>query len=1483
MKHFYHKFINYNFTIKTLLVSVLIAFSYSQNTKAQCGYNAQEENGVSITPTCNNQTANVGSGAFQRVNVTSGVVYDFNTCGSNYDTQIGGYATSGAYVGLFNDDNATGNNACGGGVTSGVNWAATFSGVLHLQVNTSNCTNWPGGGSAVLNYRIATPTTSTNGGNKSSCPNTASAGLGGNTPTIGTGTWTSSSPTVSFSNTGSANATATGTTPGTYTLTWTINNGGCTSVSTLQFTVDAPSGSIAVASPVCAGSSANITFNFSSGAGPYNVVYTDGTSNFNANGISNGATVSVSPAATTTYSLVSVTNVGTNCTQTTAFTVGSATLTVNQADNSAFTYSSATLCSNGSSDPFPQITGLTGGTFTSSPTGLSINSNTGQITLSTSTVAVPYVVTYTSNGPCPTSSTFALIVNSPPTVSFTGLNTSYCINDLSAVTLNGSPAGGTFSGLGVVTNTYNPSLTTIGNHIITYDFTDANGCTGTSTQTTLTNGLAFVTFSGLGTDYCISDNTPVTLTGSPTGGTFSGAGISGNTFTPSGSIVGLQTITYTYVDPNGCTNVITRQVNINALPTVAFAGLNASYCIDAADAPLTGFPTGGSFTGTGLNGTTFSPAIATIGGPYSVTYTYTDGNGCANTSTQSVSVNDVPVVALFGLNAQYCSNDAVVTVSVSPAGGSLSGSGTTGLTFDPSSSVIGSTTVTYLYTDANGCDNTATQNVTVNAAPTVNFGGLAATYCLNSPIAPLFGFPTGGTFSGAGLIGSSFDPSLAGSNTHTITYSFTDANSCTNIATNSTIVSATPTVSFTGLAASYCIDDATPVTLIGSPAGGTFSGNGLTLSVFTPSLAGIGSQDIAYDFTDASGCTGTATVTTIINDLPVVSFTGLNATYCVGNPASVLTSSPLGGTFSGAGGVTSGSFDPSISLAGSFPIVVSFTDANGCTNTATQTTIVNALPTPPVVTPSGPLNVCNGAATTLTAASGFSSYVWAEATANVGFGATLGVTQSGSYTVSVINASGCTATSAPVQVTVSPALVVDLGNDTLICTGSSFILDAGAGFNTYVWSNGGSTNQFNTVTAQGIYTVTVTNAQGCSGTDNISVTLGQLLQPVLTTNVSPTICQGDSVTLDAGAGYATYSWSDGGNTITQTITVGFSTQLTVTVTDLNGCTGTSTPTTVTVLNQPVINVNSSGPTEFCDGGSVTLIASSGFVQYEWLPGNVIGQTLVVNQPGTYTCTAVATNGCHNTSAPITVVVNMPPNPVITANGPTTFCNGQNVILTCTPGGQIYHWTSGATTQSLTVTQTGDYGITVEDGNGCVNTTYILSPIHVEVITPHPILTVSVNTFTVTTPFSAYQWYMQGVGGAPDATIPGANAQSYSATASGTYYVKVTDSTGCSASSTLIEHTYIKPEGIEKASLFSVFNLYPNPAQDMITVELGLNAPSNISITMVNARGQLVLQTDLGIQNKTTFKSFRVDQLAAGLYSVVVKANDQVLRSNFLKE
>jgi hypothetical protein len=176
-------------------------------------------------------------------------------------------------------------------------------------------------------------------------------------------------------------------------------------------------------------------------------------------------------------------------------------------------------------------------------------------------------------------------------------------------------------------------------------------------------------------------------------------------------------------------------------------------------------------------------------------------------------------------------------------------------------------------------------------------------------------------------------------------------------------------------------------------------------------------------------------------------------------------------------------------------------------------------------------------------------------------------------------------------------------------------------------------------------------------------------------------------------------WSN--NSTGQNITVNSSGSYSVTTTDLNGCSSTSAPIVITVNpipSAPTISAN--GPTTFCSGGNVSLVSS--IPNGNLWSNSVSNQTNNVNSSGTYYAT-VTENGCTSPqSNNITVTVNnTPPQPIISANGPTTFCSGNSVVLTSSAStGNL--WSNNEISQSIPITNSGTYSVQVTS-NGCSNT------------------------------------------------------------------------------------------------------------------------------------------------------------------------------------
>lgn len=344
-----------------------------------------------------------------------------------------------------------------------------------------------------------------------------------------------------------------------------------------------------------------------------------------------------------------------------------------------------------------------------------------------------------------------------------------------AVTAGALPTGLTLSASGTISGT--PTATGTFNFTVTV--ADASGCSG-STAYSITidcpvNGATLSSFPAL------CDNGPLytLIEGSPAGGTYSGTGVSGGAFDPAS---GSQSITYTLIDAYGCTQMTSSTITVNTAPVVTLSTFTA-VCDNGGTVALSGeSPAGGTFSGTNVSGGMFDPS----GGAQNITYTYTDGNGCTNSATENFPVNAAPTVTLASL-ADVCDNSGMVTLGgESPSGGTFSGTGVSGNTFDPAS---GTQTITYTYTDGNGCTNNAAQLQTVHTAPVVTLSISMDTLCQEDATFTLSGeSPAGGTWSGPGVTGNTFDPMAAGAGVIPVTYIYTDSNSCAGSAVDSILV-----------------------------------------------------------------------------------------------------------------------------------------------------------------------------------------------------------------------------------------------------------------------------------------------------------------------------------------------------------------------------------------------------------------------------------------------------------------------------------------------------------------------------------------------------------------------------------------------------------------------------------------------------------------------------------------------------------------------
>ncbi len=434
-----------------------------------------------------------------------------------------------------------------------------------------------------------------------------------------------------------------------------------------------------------------------------------------------------------------------------------------------------------------------------------------------------------------------------------------------------------------------------------------------------------------------------------------------------------------------------------------------------------------------------------------------------------------------------------------------------------------------------------------------------------------------------------------------------------------------------------------------------------------------------------------------------------------------------------------------------------------------------AAPLSPQIVNAGPdVTACPGDVLTFTAnvQGSFSSYQWSGGTGvwtnanQLTASYQVGVGESGTIpiTFAATNCNGSVTDNLNITITPTPNVTITPSGSTSLCPGDQVTLTAN-GVGSMQWSTGATTNSI-TVNTAGTYTVTATNACG-SSSSSIAITSGNL--PTATINPSGTIniCQGDQVTLTASGG-GNYQWSTGStNASIQVTTAG-----NYTVTVSNGCGSSTSSVSVNVTPLPTVNITSSGGTNLCPGDQVTLTAN-GAGSMQWSTGATTN-SITVNTAGTYTVTA--TNACGSSSSSIAITSGNLPTATINPSGTINICQGDQVTLTASGGGN-YQWSTGSTNASIQVTTAGNYTVTVT--NGCGSST---SSVSVNV-TPLPAVNITSSGGTNLCPGDQVTLTANGAGSMQWNT--GATTNSITVNTAGTYTVTVTNACGSSSSNIIL--------------------------------------------------------------------------------------------------
>lgn len=899
------------------------------------------------------------------------------------------------------------------------------------------------------------------------------------------GTFTSSPAGLSLGPSNGVITPATST-PGTYTVTYAVPASGCNpagsgTASVTVTPVVTPETNFSYSSPVC--QSAGILLpslapGFTSGgvfSAPAGISLDAATGQIN--------TLATTPGTyTVTYSLPAN---GCNPagTSSASITVQSVTAPI-----TGFSYP-ATICTADPSTLPTLVAGFTtGGTFTASPAGLSINPSTGAINPSLSTAGsytIQYAFGATGCNPGGSSTATVTIASSTtPTVGFSYLSP-VCLTTafLGPTFASGFTAGGTFTapaGLSInsTTGLLNLTASTAGTYTVTYTLAPV-GCAAGGTST------ASITL--------VAPTTPVT--------------------------------TFSYATP------------------VCINGTNPSPTLGA------GFTTGGSFTappGLAINASTgqINLAASTFG-VYPVTYSVPAGTcSLAGSSSFTITIepNTAPITS-FSYTTPVCGNLATLSPALDPAfttGGTFSS--TAGLSINASSGVVnpststpGNYTINYQI-PATGCrpagNGTTTLVIQPAITPVVGFS-YATPVCVRaaSPVVPTLsaGFTPGGQFTAtpAGLtinpITGAVNLATSTAGSYTITYTLAAAG-CQSAATQTAnlvlVAATTPGTSF-NYGAPVCAGSTStlaPVAGAGFTPGGVFSSAALGTAVNSATgavnLSGLAAGTYTVTYSLAGSATPTACIApatgsanvVVLPNTPLVTGFSYPSPVCTNGAPTVApqlaAGFTVGGTFSATGGLVINPTTGVISLTGQTPgnFTITYRVSSACaTASSTATITIGDIPIPVVA----PVGVCDSG-TVVFQATGVGVFQWyadPALTQLVNTGPSFSVFINRDtifYVASTLNGCRSVGFTGAQGLVVAPPLKPNLGNDTLICAGDALTLQSST-FNStyqYLWSNG-TTGPSITVTQPGTYVLTARiNPPGCVSADTVTVGLYTLCDDI---------------------------------------------------------------------------------------------------------------------------------------------------------------------------------------------------------------------------------------------------------------------------------------------------------------------------------------------------------------------------------------------------
>jgi hypothetical protein len=556
--------------------------------------------------------------------------------------------------------------------------------------------------------------------------------------------------------------------------------------------------------------------------------------------------------------------------------------------------------------------------------------------------------------------------------------------------------------------------------------------------------------------------------------------------------------------------------------------------------------------------------------------------------------------------------------------------------------------------------------------------------------------------------------------------------------------------------------------------------------------------------------------------------------------------------------------NPTATIPGAISYYVTITDStSGCAIMDTVDVFALATPAPYL---GADTVICSNTPLTLDGSSGPYTYLWQDSTTAQTYNA--GVF--GTYNVNVTDTtSGCSAADTIlIGVNVAPSFT--LGTDVTLCAGNQTTFTGPSGTYSYLWSTGDTIDNIVTGTA-GTYDLLVTDTTtACFSSDTVVLNVNPV--PVVALGSDTTLCSSSTpVTLSAPAGNYNYLWNT--TDTTQTILVSATGNYNVLVVD----TATSCSSSDSI--QLIVNLSPSvalgNDTTFCsNNGPLTLVAPAGPYNYVWSDMST-GTTLNAATTGNYYLDVTdSISGCVSTDS---IMVTVPMSPAVTLND-TAFC-GTNVTLTGPSGAYMYMWSTADTTQSILVTVSGTYNLTVTDSaSGCIGSDSASVNVNANptVVATASVLTPCADDADVILTGTPSGGTFTGTSVTGSQFDPSIGAGSYD------IVYNFTDVNGCSGSDTVTINVNACV-GVSENFAGSGMNVYPNPNSGIFTFAAANVDAKEMTIEIVTIEGQ-VIKSDKHSNVQGNFsEEINMNEFANGVYFMRVTTDGSVFTQRIVKQ